>query len=409
MNQTTKKKMKIKISHLVLLVALFIGFNANAQKFTLESMKMELEDGTKTDADRNYDDLLKWAGEVKNHPKTSNDPKMWYYRGLTYLKVASLNNELSEANPTAIKIALEAFNNAIETDVKNKVSKEAKTNLLNVAIGLYNTGYTAYTEEDYATAYADFASALPLIKYDVNDLLKQNNLTADVLEQMMAFSAMNNGDEAKAIKALEGLVAKKTLETSIYANLAQLHLKGGDTTKALDVITAGKEMNEADKTLINLELDIYLKQGRSKELIEKLDAAIEEDPGSTIYYFARAISYEKLNETEKAAADYDKILEIDPEYYDAAYNKGVMYLNKVSEIVDKLNGEYDNDVIEAKEKEINDLYKLAIVQFENVFENNADMLIEDKVELAGTMKKMYARLELRDKYADMKAFVESNK
>ena len=71
MNQTTKKKMKIKISHLVLLVALFIGFNANAQKFTLESMKMELEDGTKTDADRNYDDLLKWAGEVKNHPKTS--------------------------------------------------------------------------------------------------------------------------------------------------------------------------------------------------------------------------------------------------------------------------------------------------------------------------------------------------
>ena len=400
--------MKIKISHLVLLFALVIGFNANAQKFTLESMKMELEDGTKTDADRNYDDLLKWAAEVKEHPKTSNDPKMWYYRGLTYLKVAGLNNDLSKANPDAIKIALESFNKAIDTDIKNKVTKESKANLLNVAIGLYNSGYTAYTNEDYGTAYNDFAAALPLMKYDENDLLKQANLTADVLEQMMAFSAMNNGEEAKAIKALEGLVAKKTLESSIYANLAQLHLKGGDTTKALDVISAGKEMNETDKTLINLELDVYLKQGRSKELIEKLDAAIQEDPGSTIYYFARAISYEKLGETEKAAADYDKILEIDPEYYDAAYNKGVMYLNKVADIVETLNGVYDNALIESKEKEINDLYALAIVQFENVFENNDDMQLEDKVELAGTMKKMYARLEKMDKYADMKAFIESN-
>ena len=404
----TMKKMKNKLGYIVLFAALFIGVSANAQKFNVESMKMELEDGTKTDGDRDYESLLKWAAETAVHPKTANDPKMWYYRGLTYLKVAGLNNELSKANPNAIKVALESFNKAIETDVKNKVTKGAETNLLNVAIGLYNTGYTAYQAEDYTTAYADFQAALPLIKYDVDGLLKQNNLTAEVLEQMMAFSAMNNGENDKAISALEGLVSKGTLESSIYANLAKLHLKGEDTAKALEVIAAGKEMNEMDKVLTNMKLDIYLKQGRSKELISELDAAIEEDPGNTIYYFARAISYEGLGDMDKAAADYDKILEIDPEYYDASYNKGVMYLTQIGVIVDALDGVYKPSIIEAKEAEIADLYKLAIVQFENVFENNDDMAKEDKLELAGTMKKIYARLELMDKYGDMKSFIESN-
>jgi len=401
--------MKIKYNNLILIALLFAGYTVNAQKFTVESMKMELEDGSRPDSDKNYSDLLKWANESKAHPKTSNDPKMWYYRGLTYLKVAGLNNELSKANPDAIKIALNCFNKAIETDTKNRVTKQAKTNLLNVAIGLYNTGYTAYSAEDFATAYTDFSLALPLIQYDVDGLLKQNNLTAEVLEQMMAFSAMNNGEDEKAILALSALVKKRSLESSIYSSLAKLHLKGGDTTAALTVIQSGKQINEADKNLINMELDIYLKQGRSKELITKLDAAIADDPGNTIYYFARAISYEGLNDTEKAAADYDKILEIDPEYYDAAYNKGVMYLNKISKIVDELNGEYKPSIIEKKEAEINGLYKLALVQFENVFENNEKMATKDKVELAGTMKKMYARLEMMEKYNAMKAFVEANK
>lgn len=403
------KKMKIKYSNLILIALLFAGYTVNAQKFTVESMKMELEDVTKPDSEKNYTDLLKWANESKAHPKTSNDPKMWYYRGLTYLKVAGLNNELSKVNPDAIKIALNCFNKAIETDTKNRVTKQAKTNLLNVAIGLYNTGYTAYSAEDFTTAYTDFSLALPLIKYDVDGLLKQNNLTAEVLEQMMAFSAMNNGEDEKAILALTALVKKGTLESSIYSNLAKLYLKGGDTTAALNVIKSGKQINEADKNLINMELDIFLKQGRSKELITKLDAAIADDPGNTIYYFARAISYEGLDETEKAAADYDKILDIDPEYYDAAYNKGVMYLNKISKIVDELNGEYKPSIIEKKEAEINGLYKLALVQFENVFENNENMAIKDKVELAGTMKKMYARLEMMEKYNAMKAFVEVSK
>ncbi len=109
-----------------------------------------------------------------------------------------------------------------------------------------------------------------------------------------------------------------------------MYLKTGDTAKALEAVTVGRGLLDSDKSLINAELDLYLKMGRSKELIEKLDVAIADDPGNTIYYFARAISFEGIGDMDKASADYDKILEIDPSFYDAAYNKGVMYLNKVA-------------------------------------------------------------------------------
>jgi tetratricopeptide (TPR) repeat protein len=403
-----QKRMKTKINYVIVLSTLFIGINVSAQKFTVESMKMELEDRSKPDSDKDFESLMKWAEETKTNTKTSNDPRMWYYRGLTYLKVSTLNNELSKSNPDAIYIAHEAFQNAIKTDAKKRVTEESEANLLNVAIGLYNKGYTAYQTEEYKESYRNFEMAVPLMKYDTEGQLKRNNLTVEVLEQMMAFSAMNGGEDEKAKKALQVLVNKGTAEGSIYANLAKLQLKGGDTTAALSTIMSGKDMNEADKTLINMELDIYLKQGRSKELIEKLNGAIADDPDNTIYYFARAISYEGLGENDKAAADYDKILEIDPEYYDASYNKGVMYLNRVAEIVEELDGVYKPSIIEKSEAEINIEYKKAIVEFENVFNNNDDMKLTDKVELAGTMKKIYARLEQMEKYAEMKSFIESN-
>ena len=45
---------------------------------------------------------------------------------------------------------------------------------------------------------------------------------------------------------------------------------------------------------------------------------------------------------------------------------------------------------------------------ENVFDNNADMEATDKLELAKTMKKIYARLEKMDKYQKMKDYIDNN-
>lgn len=61
-----------------------------------------------------------------------------------------------------------------------------------------------------------------------------------------------------------------------------------------------------------------------------------------------------------------------------------------------------------KELEIDGHYKKAVVEFENVFNNNTELDPNDKLELAKTMKKIYARLNQMDKFNEMKAYLESN-
>lgn len=404
--QTTKQKtMKtLKISLLIFALS-FTAISAQAQKFTVESVKFELENPIP-----NMENCVQWINEAAEHPKTATDPKMFYYKGLVYLKVATEEAyaDLKSKYPNALDISLEAFNKAIENDAKDKYTEQAKTNLLNVAIGLYNEGYNNYNDKKYAEAITAFEKAIPLLKYDVNGDLERSNLTESALVQMVAYSAVGMEDDELAMKNFQKLIDLGYYDPNVYAGLAQLKLTNGDTTGALETIAAGKEMFETDKTLINIELDIYLKQGRSQELINKLNNAILTDPENVIYYFARAISFEALDSVARAEADYNTIIEMNPEYYDAYYNKGVLHTNQVSELVDEMNekGLYKPSEIKIYTDKINAHYEIAIEMFEYVFENNDEMGDAERLELAKSMKKIYAQLKREDDFLRMKQYVE---
>jgi len=165
-------------------------------------------------------------------------------------------------------------------------------------------------------------------------------------------------------------------------------------------------MFENDKMLINMELDIYLKQGRSGELIQKLDNAIASDDQNPMYYFARAITYEGMKDKEKAEADYKKTIEIDPNFYDAYYNLGVLYINKSNALVEKLDQVYKQSEFDKIDGEITALYKVAIGYFESALENPEMGEVERK-DLAGTMKRIYAKLKNESKVAEMKSIIDN--
>jgi tetratricopeptide (TPR) repeat protein len=413
--------MKIKqtiVMTMVLLMA--FGYTASAQNFNVESVKMELQSPV-DDAEKDFDKIMEWLEAAKSHPKTANDPKMWYYRGVAYAKAAFLpkyqkEGSNSSINEDYIDNAYEALKNCIATDAKKKFSNggsdrvfgSAERQMLSVAAAYYTFGSQEYNAQNFANAFTYFEKTLPLLAYDTEGDLKRQNVTAEQVEKMMGFCAYGANDFKKASNVFNSLVDKGEKDPLVYTTYATVLVNQGDTAKAIEVIEKGKKYNETDKGLINMELDLYLKQGRSEELIGKLDRAIEDDPGNTIYYFARAISYEGLGDLEKAAADYDKILEIDPTYFDAAYNKGVMYLNKVANLVDEMNEKnvYKPSEIAVYEQKINDYYSKAIVQFENVYENNDELASADRLELAKTMKKIYAQLSEMDKYQKMKEEVE---
>ncbi|MFY0643252.1 MAG: hypothetical protein JXR19_02180 [Bacteroidia bacterium] len=406
------KTLKISIAALLLGFLVWAPKTSSAQTWNVNGVEFMY-----TQVAPDMAEALRMIDLAAEHPKTKASAKMFYFRGLTYLKIATEYPDLGADHPDALDVAHTSFNKSIENDSKNKWTEKAKGHLLNVAIGFYNIGLNSYEAAEYQAAVDAFNKALPLLKYDVNGDLKRAQLTEEEITRMIAYSALGMENNDLAITNFKSLINLGYDDPSIYVGLAQLQLIEGDTAAAMTTIASGRDMFELEKDLINMELDLYLKQGRSQELIDKLNNAIDQDPENTVYYFARAISYEELDKIEPdggytalAEADYDKIMELDPEYYDAFYNKGVMYVNKVSALVDEMQskGIYSPKEVAVYTEKINANYRSAIVNFEYVFDNHGEMTDGDRMELARTMKKIYAQLSEMDKYNAMKDWIDNN-
>ncbi|MBR9861095.1 hypothetical protein GYB22_10195 [bacterium] len=480
MTLKTMKNRMTKICGFALLFLLALG--ANAQSYKVTSVEVAITNNLPKDLD--LEELKTSIDEAAEHPKTRADGKMFYWKGMTYYMLATTYDSLANKYPDAIVVAKESFEDCIKFDDSRRrewAELAQDRGLIWVAIELYNRGYVAYQNQEYDLAITRLNEAIPLMDEE-NPLLIENNLNKNVLLELIGYSAVANENNDLARETFQQLVDNGYKESAVFASLSQLYMYNGDTAQALKTVTAGRDVFPNDRSLINVELDIYLKQGRSQELIDKLDVAIEEDPGNTIYYFARAISYEGLASSirtdienlykvkpgmpevevkeflgepkdvtteggvrslnyshgsvlvnvssgnvkkvsikdesltaiegylEKALADYDVIIEIDPSYYDAYYNKGALYQNKVSAMIEEMNakGIYDPDEVAKYTSKKDALYAKALENFEIVFDNHTEMSNEERVELAKNMKRVYANLNQMDKFAEMKAWIEEN-
>jgi tetratricopeptide (TPR) repeat protein len=76
----------------------------------------------------------------------------------------------------------------------------------------------------------------------------------------------------------------------------------------------------------NAGMELF-EQGQFEEAIEELSAGIRIVPdASATVYAARGFSYCKLGEYEKAIADFDEAIRLDPEYFTAYNRRGNLYI-----------------------------------------------------------------------------------
>jgi len=130
---------------------------------------------------------------------TSNDPKMWYYRGKVYNMINS-NSEAQKNNldPEAIEKAVQSFINCIKTDTKKNYYDEVKSLVWQSAITLFNKGVNAYSSNNPEGAMKMYEIIFGVFPLDPDNNLKRNNITPDILNKNMYFAANKTGDKAKA-------------------------------------------------------------------------------------------------------------------------------------------------------------------------------------------------------------------
>ena len=348
-------------------------------------------------------DAKKFIDDAAVNEQTSNNSKMWFYRGKVYLQIHT-DTAFNKLDADAVEKAAISFMNCLKTDTKGYYTDECNNLVWVAGLGLYNKGVDAYTKNDFEKATRFYNLVFDIIPLDKDNNLKRNNITAEVLNKNLYFAAAKAKDTEKAKIYLQKLIDVKYNDPMIYIYMSKIYLEQKDTTKALTCIEQGKKLFEENTTLINAELNIYIAQGKTDVLVTKLTDAINVNPDNELLYYNRGTLYENRKDYDKAAADYKKAVELKPDYFDAYYNLGAMYFNQGAEMSNAANNikaqkDYEAAIVKADAK-----LKEAMPYLEKASSINP----KDKNTLI-SLKTLYIRIADTDKYNKVKAILDNLK
>ncbi len=306
----------------------FITINVTAQNFNVQSAYNYMR---YNEIDKAKDAIDKAA----EHETTANDPKMWAYRSKIYYQIFT-DPKWSSLDPDAAAKSANSIIKVYETDEKDKYKKDM-SQVMGAAVGLYNLGIEAEKAEKYAQAKEHYELLSNLMEYDDKKVIARNNITPEIVHLRLytIADAQKNYPEAK--KHLQILMDQNYNDPAIYFYMSNMLLAEGDTAKALEVLSNGRNIYDDNAFLLQQEIYLYDKLGRTDELVTKLSEAITKDDQNEIYYYNRGTIYLNGNQTTQAEADLIKAIELRPDYYDALINLGAIYGAQANAKIEKMN------------------------------------------------------------------------
>lgn len=369
----------------------FVVLSAIAQDNQLNNANNYLRSG-ELDKAKNAIDL------AAEHEKTKNLTKMWYYRGKTYLAICE-SKDFKNLDTDAPLKAMQSFINVMKNDKNNIYTKEITGFLISSAIRTYNHGLDAYRNGNYAKAAEELNAITEVFQYDKDKGLTRSNISPESLNYDLYSISLDGKEIGKAKEYLQKLIDAKYKSSKIYIDMSRIYLTEKDTAKALQYIEMGRNLFEDDIKLINAELSVYIQQGKTDVLMDKLNKAIESAPDNELLYYTQGLLYKEKKEIDKAEAAYKKTIELKPDHVDANFELGVLYYNKAVEWNNKASNLPLSETKKQAEYDQNakDSFKNATIYFEKGHE-----LAPNDLSMVQSLMKIYRILGDEAKSAAMK-------
>ena len=394
---------------------LLISLKGYSQSFNVQSAADALKDikYTKNNRFKDLSDAKKFIDLAAENVQTSNDPKMWVFRGKIYLTIDQDTSEaIRNLDVDAIEKSAISFVNCMKVDIKQNYIEDCNGNIWIAGVRIFNKAVAALNKGDFAKASRYFTIALDIIPFDRDNNMKRSSITADLITYNLSKTAVRSKDSAKAKMYLQKLIDSKYNDPMIYIYMSRVYLEEKDTVKALSYVDQGRKIFDENTNLLNAEISIYGAQGKFDVLISKFTDAINLNPESELLYYHRASIYENKMDNEKAELDYKKALELKPEYFEANYYLGGLYFNQAAELANSAKNIKNNDEFENAKKKYEAKFKEAEPFLEKSLELNPRKSEEDqrlyKANL-NSLKQLYARTGEMEKYNKLKAQQEEHK
>lgn len=295
--------------------------------------------------------------------KTAALPQTYALKGAIYGALA-YNDTVATTSQPLYTAAADAVKKAKETDTKGEYKR--LTDAANQYLAYYqlNAGVKQFQSKNYEEAYKAFDFYRSVYPEDTTAIY------------YTGLAAANSKNIPVAITNYKKLVTTNySRRADIYSDLSNLYLMQKDTAGALNVVSEAVSKFPNNATLRGREVEIALQQGKQAEFIDKIQAAIANDPKNKTLYFYSGIAYSKVADAQdkaakaakdpaakaaalkakaenndKAADAYKKAVEVDPNYFDANLNMGYVLM---SPAVDDYNTA--NKLPMTKQKEYNAL------------------------------------------------------
>lgn len=420
---------------IVLILTLFLLQGSYAQD-AKKSLKSASKNVSKyfLDPAANPDLLEEAAKEMETAflaSEVNSDPEAWNLKGQTFNEIASSEINLKVLDPNyKIKVtgasleAFKAFQKAIELSIKKYHTKDALEGLGYCEENLNNAGIFLFQEQNYNEAFPFFEASLQASEILVANKEKSRLDEANILNEQIFYTgvcAYFSDNNKAALPYFEKLYAKGNAQPLVYVGLFTLTVDANET-KAFEYLDAGKKLYPDDNEILFAEINFFIKTNRYEQLVDKLKKAIEKEPDNLSVYNALGNVYDQLNQNERNAGNitkadeyfdfafqnYGKVLEKDPNNFDATYSQGALYYNKAASMVTKIN-ELSNDFSSAGTKKYNALKTEMDGYFKQAlpFFTKAETINPNDLSVLVALKEIYAREGDLKKSNEYKARIEN--
>ncbi len=285
--------------------------------------------------------------------KPNDQAQAWLYRAAIYQNVLQSPDEaVRNLAPNALEIVYESLMKCMENQsYLNDNKQEIYQRVTSVMNTYYTRGADNYNIGNFAEAAPSFKKA-----YDIAKSLGSND--ANDMLNLAATSSLRGEDYNTALEYFTTLKNSGVDDVDIYKHLAAAYHGLGDEEKAFEMINEGLAKYPGDAAMIIEKVNVYLKQGKGEEAINDLIELQKLDPNNASILFILGTIYGDENndvyDSDKAIAYYEEAIKVNPNYYDAIYNLGAMYIT----LSNKLKTEA-NDLPLDKVKEYNELVEQA--------------------------------------------------
>jgi tetratricopeptide (TPR) repeat protein len=379
---------KIMLSSALLLFSLA----SFAQKHQVSSACIYLKNNELNEAKAAIDEAAK-------NEQTIGLAKTWVYRGQVYYAIA-LDTTGTYNVPDALDISLSSFKEGGKLDTKKEFEEDISRGVEGIAFMNFNRGVIPYNNKEFELALKHFNAVS-----EAYDFLNQTYNLGIVDTTAMfygAFAATGCRKYDIAKNKYETLLSANHKKPEIFQGLEVIALSMGDTAQALKYIEQGRTMFPDNNQLMFDELNIYLAQNKTQEVLNKLKDAIAKNPSSVELNYVLGNKYDSnLKDTANAIKYYEAALKIKPDFFDALYSAGALYYNQAVNINDVMNKLGYDQASQKKynilEVERDKMFSRALPYFERAYAVDAS----DK-DTKSALREIYTRLKMDDKLSNIK-------